>query len=65
MRGGRYPHDSAGEAGEVNVQEGGQQDSSDFAGCIHYALQCLLAGSGAASVPGSDSVGDDTRWCLL
>lgn len=58
VRGGRGPHIPVVEAGEINVHEGGQRDSSAFAVCIHYAPWCLLAGGSAASVPGSDSFGD-------
>lgn len=34
VRGGRCPHGSVGEAGEVTVHEGGQRGDRDLAGCI-------------------------------
>lgn len=40
-----------GSAGGVNVHEGGQRGTKEFAGCIYYVLP---AGGGAASTPGND-----------
>lgn len=51
--------DSAGEKGVVDVCEGGLRDASDLVDCVHYALQSLLAGAVAASVPRSDAASED------
>ncbi len=42
-----------------DVNKGGQSDTDDLAGCIHYALQSLSTGCSAASVPHSDTAGED------
>ena len=44
-----------GEAGSIEVQEGGERDTDDPTRSLHCALQGLAVGCSAAPVPHSDA----------
>lgn len=50
---------SSSKVGVESVNEGEQRSIDDLAGCIQYALQSLLAGGSAASIPYSDAPVDE------
>ena len=49
----------AGEAGGVNVLQGGEWSTNNPSSCVHYALQGFPIIFSAASAPHSDTAGED------
>ena len=50
----------AGEAGSIDVQEGGERDTDDLiTSSLHCALQSLVVGCSAAPIPHSEAAGQD------
>ena len=49
----------AGEAGSIEVQEGGEWDADDPTSSLHCALQGLAVDCSAAPIPHSDAAGQN------